>query len=131
MIDLDRAFDFDWLKYLLYKMKQLCLAGNVLKFVEDFLKHRSIQVRVGAAMSSTYFLEKGTPKGSVLSKLLSIIMINNLPESSNNVKFALFADDSLMWRSGPNLSALSRDVQRYLMKTVKYFEECGFKISVN
>ena len=61
-------------------------------------------------MTSTYFLEKGTPQGSVLSKLLSIIMINNLPESSNNVKLALIADDSLMCKSGPNLFALSRDV---------------------
>ena len=48
MIDLDRAFVLVWLKCLLYKMEELCLAGNVLKFVEEFLKHRSIQVLVGA-----------------------------------------------------------------------------------
>ena len=43
-------------------MTQLGLRGNVLKFVEDFLKERSIQVRVGAAMSSTYLVENGTPR---------------------------------------------------------------------
>ena len=77
-------------------MEQLGLGGNVLKFVENFLKDRSFQVRIVAAMSSTYFLENGMPQGSVLSLLLFISMINYLPESSNGVKLALFADDISM-----------------------------------
>ena len=36
-----------------------------------------------------------------------------------------------MWKFEPNLPALSRDVQRYLTETEKFFEEWGFKISVN
>ena len=57
VIDLVKAFDLVWQKGLLYNMKQVGLPGIVFKFVEDFLKDRSIQVRVEAAMSSTYFLE--------------------------------------------------------------------------
>ena len=89
MIDLEKAFDRVWHQGLLYKMKQLGLRGNVFKFVEDFLKDRSIKVSVGAAMSSTYVVENETPQGSVLSPLLVIIMINDLPESSNGLKLAL------------------------------------------
>ena len=48
-------------------------------------------------------------------------MINDLPESSNDVKLELFADDSSMWKSGTILSALSRDVQRYLTETATFF----------
>ena len=95
-IDLEKAFDLAWHKCILYKMKQLGHHGNVLKFVEDFLKGRSVQVRVRAAMSSTYFLENGPPLASVLSPLLLLIMINGL-ESSTGVKLALFAVDSSMW----------------------------------
>ena len=57
VIDLEKAFDLVWHNGLLYNMKQVGLRGKVFKFVEDFLNYRSIQVRVGAAMSSTYFLE--------------------------------------------------------------------------
>ena len=55
MMDLEKAFDLAWLKGLLYNMKQVGLPGIVFKFVEDFFKHRSIQVRFDAATSSTFF----------------------------------------------------------------------------
>ena len=94
IIDLEKVFDLVYHKGLIYKMEQLGLHSNVLKFVEDFLKDCSIQVRVEAAMSSMYFLENGTLQGGVPSPLLFIIMINDLPESSNGIKVALLTDDS-------------------------------------
>ena len=42
MIDLVKAFNLVWHKDLLYNMKQVGLPGIVFKFVEDFLKDRSI-----------------------------------------------------------------------------------------
>ena len=62
MVDLEKAVDIVWHQGVLYQMKQLGLSGNVLNFVEDILKGRSIQVRVGAALSGTYFLENETPR---------------------------------------------------------------------
>ena len=47
MIDLEKAFDLVLNQGLLYKMGTLGLRGNVIKFVENFLKDRSSQVRVG------------------------------------------------------------------------------------
>ena len=42
MIDLEKAFDLVWRQGLLYNMEQIGLRGNVLKFVKDFFKNRSI-----------------------------------------------------------------------------------------
>ena len=133
MINLEKAFDLVWHKGLLYRMEPLDQHGNVLQFVEDFLKDPT-QSKFASDQpcgSSPYFLKNGTPQDSVPSPLLFIVIINDLPESSNDVKLSLFADDSSLWKSGPNLLALSRDVQRYLTETAKYFEEWGFKISIN
>ena len=65
------------------------------------------------------------------SPILFIIMISDLPESSNGVKLAVFTNFRSMWKSGPSLSALSTDIQRYPAETAKFFEEWGFKISIN
>ena len=116
MIDLEKAFDLVWSKGLLYKMEQRDIHGNVLNIVEDFLKNRSIQVLVEAAMSNTYFHENGTPHCSVLSQLLFIIMTNDLPKSSNGVKHAPFAGDSSMRKSAPNLCDLHLHRQEEVVK---------------
>ena len=65
------------------------------------------------------------------SPVLFIIMTSGLLESSNGVELALFMDFSSMWKSGPSLSALPRDIQRYPAETATFSEEWGFKISIN
>ena len=102
MIDLKRAFDLVWHDGLLFKMTQLGLDGNIFKWVKDFLTERTIQVRVGTELSSVRRLENGTPQGSVISPLLFLIMMNDIPESANGVKLSLYADDSATWKSGGN-----------------------------
>ena len=87
---------------------------------------------VWAAMSSTYFLKNGTPRGNVLISLVFLIMINDLTGIVKRRHACIVRGQrGLMWKSGPNLSALSRDVQRYLTERGKFFEEWWFKISVN
>jgi len=47
-------------------------------FVENFLSGRTLQVRVGAALSDMQLLDNGTTQGSVISPLLFLLMINDL-----------------------------------------------------
>ena len=54
MIDLKRAFDLVWYDGLLYKIKKLGVEGNIFNFIRDFLKNRTIQVRVGSELSSAH-----------------------------------------------------------------------------
>jgi len=59
MLDLEEV-DLVWHRGLLYKMEKMGLNGSILKFIADFLSDRSIRVRAGVAMSTSYQLQNGT-----------------------------------------------------------------------
>jgi len=78
-IDFQSAFDMVWQTGLLVKLRNLGITGNIFSFIKNFLAHRTIQVKVGNAFSQTYVIENGTAQGSIISPLLFLIMINDLP----------------------------------------------------
>jgi len=69
-IDFQSAFDMMWRSGLLIKLKNLGLTGKVFSFINNFLTGRSIQVKVGNAVSQKYILDNGTAQGSIISPLL-------------------------------------------------------------
>ena len=89
-----------WKNSLLIKLKNLNITGNMFNFINDFLSDRTIQVCVGDALSSVQRLENGTAQGSIISPLLFLIMINDLPDVLVNIESSLFADDSAVFKSG-------------------------------
>ena len=95
-----------WQKGLLIKMKNMGITGNVFSFVENFLSGRILQMRVAAALSDTQLLDNGTAQGSVISPLLFLLMISDLPDSLQGVENSLFADDSCIYKSGKNLDRI-------------------------
>jgi len=72
----------------------------------------------------------GTPQGSVISPLLFLIMINDLPQCINGSEITLFADDNCLFRSGRRLDAIIRSLQIDLNNLVEWCEKHGFKISM-
>lgn len=118
-----------WQKGLLVKMKQLGLTGNVFRFVENFMTGRTIQVRVGGQMSDPRQLENGTAQGSVISPLLFLIMINDLPDCLSGVESSLFADDSCIFKTGRDLDFIVKNIQKNLNKIAAWCDLWGFKIN--
>jgi len=57
------------------------------------------------------------------------LIVNDIDEPENGIKLSLFADDSAAWKSGSNLAALTRDIQRYINRLTTFFERWGFKLS--
>ena len=103
-LDLEKAYDLVWHGGLLYKMKSIGIKGNIFNFIKDFLHDRQIRVRVGNDLSSSKSLSNGTPQGSVISPLLFLIMINDIPTPNKDVKISLFADDTSTWKTHRNIN---------------------------
>jgi len=85
-----------------------------------------MQVRVGSELSVTHYLENGTPQGSIISLLLFLIMINDLP---NDITETEIVDDSCLFKSGRNVDFILHKMQTSLNKLAEWCYLNGLKIS--
>lgn len=92
-LDLEKACDLIWIKGLIFKLHQLGITGRTLGWIRDFLTDRSFEVKVGSGRSEKRSLRNGTPQGSVISPLLFVIMVNDLPKSIRHSYSGMYADD--------------------------------------
>lgn len=128
-LDFERAFDLLWHAGLLAKLKKLGIQGRMYNWILEFITKRTFQVRVGKHLSQTHPIENGTVQGSIISPLLFLIMINDLPSYTSNAQVSLFADDTAIFKSGKNVKSLTKNIQSNLNSIQKWCDENGFKIS--
>ena len=92
--DLNKASDTLSHKKLLRKLGAYGIHGSLLKWIEFFLSDRSKSVVINSTLSDHKPRISGVPQGSVLSPLLFIIFINDLPDCIKNSIISLYADDT-------------------------------------
>ena len=97
-LDLAKAFDRVWHDNLLCKLASFGIDPSLCKWIESFLKNRSIQVVLDGATSERMTINAGVPQGSVLSPVLFLIYINDLLTLTVNPIHS-FADDSTLHHS--------------------------------
>ena len=95
-LDISKAFDKVWHQGLLYKLKWNGISSKLLETWTDSLEDRKERVILNGYNSSWTNAEAGVPQGSILSRLLFLIYINDLPDNLwRNVK--LVADDTSLF----------------------------------
>ena len=97
LLDFSKAFDRVPHQRLLLKLKHYGVRGNILSWIEDFLSARTQEVIIEGSKSSPSPATSGVPQGTVLSPLLFLAYINDMPECVNS-DIKLFADDSMLYR---------------------------------
>ena len=131
--DLEKAFDTTWKYGILRDLHKMGLRGYLPQFIENFLKNRSFQVKVGSHLSDPLTQEEGVPQGSVLSPLLFEIKMDSIvSELSNGIDGSLFVDDfSILYKSRAPIDTIERQLQLQLNKLELWANKNGFKFSTS
>jgi ribonuclease P/MRP protein subunit RPP40 len=74
-IDFTKTFDTVCHRKLLSKVAAYGIAGNLLSWIQNFLKDRTQQTRTGSALSHSIDLHSGVVQGSVIGPLLFLLHI--------------------------------------------------------
>src|SRR6218665_3552999 len=131
LIDFERAYHMLHVPTLLKKLLNMGIMGKTYHWIEKILIDRTFQVKVGASLSETHSLENGTPQGSIISPILFLIMINDIPHGLDGVEMSLFADDSSISAGHRNHSKLQNKIQLSLNSIYAWCNKNGFKISIS
>ena len=84
-LDMSKAFEKVWPDGIIFKLEQNDISGKLHKPLHDFLVNRKQSVVLNGQVSSWANVKTGFPQGSILSPLLLLICITDLPKVSHQM----------------------------------------------
>jgi Reverse transcriptase (RNA-dependent DNA polymerase)/Endonuclease-reverse transcriptase len=129
-LDFAKAFDKVPTERLLKKVKAHGIRGQLLNWIENWLKNRRQRVVLAGEFSEWIAVLSGVPQGSVLGPLLFLIFINDLDLAASEVSImSKFADDTKVGQS--IITEADRDkLQEVLQKLCAWTDLWGMQFNV-
>ena len=128
-MDLRRAFDALDHNILLHKLKIYGVRGIALSWFKDYLTNRHQYVAFNSHNSNSLPIQCGVPQGSILGPLLFLLYVNDISNTSPLLSFILFADDTNIFYSHPDMNTVIHTLNVELPKVSLWFK-CN-KLSLN
>lgn len=135
VFDIEKAFDKVWHEGLLFKMHQLKVPSKIAQWIKNFLSNRTFYVNVNGKDSKQHPIYTGVPQGAILSPILFLIFINDIPTTVEKYRYLnyslLFADDLSHFSADFNLKYLQAKLQAYLDLLEQWLIKWRLKTATN
>lgn len=134
LIDLQSAFDVIWHNGLIYKLHLFKIKPPIIALIKNYLTNRKFYVKINESKSMTKDIIAGTPQGSIISALLFILYLNDLPKPSNffcKINRLLFADDIVMYTTTKNVDFARLAMNKYLKDIYEFLTKWKLKMNIN
>lgn len=128
-LDIKKAFDSLDRQILLNKLRYYGINGTEWLWFNSYLSSRNQYTRIGNASSNTLPVEFGVPQGGVVSSLLFLLFINDIANCSPSTKCVIYADDTSIYVSSPNIDELFLKANTSLSLFKSWFD--ANKLSLN
>lgn len=131
-LDVEKAYDTVWINGLIFKMDTIFRFDKHLCHVLlSFLTERSFKLLLNGHKSSSRQIMAGVPQGGVLSALLYIIYVADLPPPSpfTGIQRLQYAADILVYVSKKNLQRSQDDLNNYINVITTHYKAWKLKLN--
>ena len=127
----EKAFDKVWHNGLGHKIFLLDLPTKMTRWLSDFLVGRIIQVNINGFLSHQINLKTGVPQGFVLSPLLFLIYVDDLPAPHHKQNsLSKFADDTAQRAFSSNVRLAAKCLQQDLLNLAMWRAKWRIKLNL-
>ena len=110
-LDIRKCFDTINHEVLNYKLSHYGIEGTELQWFDNYLSDRRQMVFTNGNKSNEAVLNIGVPQGSVLGPTLFMLYVNDISQYVTLSTCNLYADDTVIYCSGNNISELEKKLQ--------------------
>ncbi|XP_055605135.1 uncharacterized protein LOC129753347 [Uranotaenia lowii] len=129
-LDLSKAFDRVDRTAILNTFTKWGIQGRMLRYVQDFLSDRYIQVLINDTRSNIRPVICGVPQGSVIVPTLFLVAMNSIFQViPNDIQITTYADDILLLSISSFPKTTRRKLQRAVNIVADWAPSMGFQIS--